>query len=507
MRAFRPGLVAGIVFVILIVSLPESLTAISYNDPDSVISYYRNKIHPDSIESYMQALEDFSTRFCLASNRKQVALWIRDKFQSFGYENVVLDSFALNRWFNGVYYQTWQYNVVCTLNGYSDSDSVYILGAHYDSYVPANANPFNLAPGADDNASGTAATLEIARVIKQHNYQPAYKIIFIAFGAEELGLHGGWDYATKAYNSGMNIICMINNDMISHCTLPPEEWVVRLQKYPNSTFFNNLAHQIVNDHTILSLTESTQYLQSSDSWPFYQKGYQAVFFIEDDFTPYYHTVNDLVLSTNKYYAAEVTRISLGMLIYMNGLGYDPNSQVPNLFHVADTTIVQENESCFAASEMLIVGGGHEFIVLAGASAELVSGSCVSIREGAFIAENAYMHAHITLDNSYCLQPENKLLAGDVSTYTLNECTDTLINDLIRVYPNPTSGNLCIELNEAYGSETLVFHIFNCFGQLMEVVESTSYNTHTLNLAGLPPGIYLLRTRLLDSIVCCKVILK
>jgi Zn-dependent M28 family amino/carboxypeptidase len=52
-----------------------------------------------------------------------------------------------------------------------------------------------VVPGANDNASGVAATLEIARVMKKFNFRPGYTIMFLAFGAEELGLLGSRDFA------------------------------------------------------------------------------------------------------------------------------------------------------------------------------------------------------------------------------------------------------------------------------------------------------------------------
>ncbi len=290
------------------------------NSIDSVIAYYITKINADSAQSYMQSLENFGTRFCLASNRREVATWIRNKFISFGYQDVVLDSFQLNRLWNNILYQTWQYNIICNYPGHQLPQQVYILGAHYDSYVPSSSNPFLIAPGADDNASGVAAALEVARVMKQFGYVPQSTIRFIAFGAEELGLHGAYDYANKAFAQNMQIKCMINNDMISYDLSGPPNWKLRIQKYSNSQWVTSLATQIALQHTSLGVTESTQYIGSSDSYPFFLKGYPTIFLQENSFTPYYHTVNDLVATTSKNYCAEMIKVSMGMLISQNGLG-------------------------------------------------------------------------------------------------------------------------------------------------------------------------------------------
>jgi bacterial leucyl aminopeptidase len=307
---------------ILLFSLQSKSQSFLPGDPtmDSLVAVYVDYVNPDSIQSYMQSLEDMGTRFCLANNRREVAEWIRDKFISFGYEDSKLDSFQLNTSYSGSYYQTWQYNVVSTYEGHSYPDQVYILGAHHDAIVPSSSNPFVNAPGADDNASGVAGALEVARIMKAYNYVPESTIKFVTFAAEELGLHGAWAFANKAYFTGMDIKIMLNNDMISYCTLPESQWTIQIQKYPNSQWVTNLAKYIINNFTVLNIAESTQYIQYSDSWAFYSNGFPAIFFIEDQFTPFYHTVNDLVATTNKFFAAEVVKISLGMLINQNGLG-------------------------------------------------------------------------------------------------------------------------------------------------------------------------------------------
>ncbi len=185
----------------------------------------------------MQSLENFGTRFALANNRKEVAGWIRDKFISFGYHDATLYSFQLNRWFLGFFYQTWQYNLVCIYEDYLRPGSIFVLGAHHDSVNTYPwADSFIIAPDADDSASGVARTLEIARIMKKRDYAPAYTIKLVTFPAEEFGLHGTWYFANMAFNSGMNIACMINNDMISHTSKTRQDWTVKVKNYSNSDY-------------------------------------------------------------------------------------------------------------------------------------------------------------------------------------------------------------------------------------------------------------------------------
>ena len=135
---------------------------------DTLIVNLLSQINPDSMKQTIQSLQDFGTRFMLAPNRKEVANWIRDKFISVGINNTVIDSFQTHTVYllsgTNVDTVTWQYNVVATITGKYNPDKVYMTSGHYDSFT--NDDPMTIAPGADDDASGVAAAIEIARVIQ-----------------------------------------------------------------------------------------------------------------------------------------------------------------------------------------------------------------------------------------------------------------------------------------------------------------------------------------------------
>ena len=189
------------------------------NSIDSIIQRCISEINQDSIKATMQYLQDFGTRFSLAPNRKEVASWIQNKFISMGY-NTVLDSFelithcTLSFCHDTNTYTTMQYNVVATKQGSVNPDKEYIIGGHYDSY--STNNPMIFAPGADDDASGVAAAIEIARVMKKINYNSESTIKFIAFAAEEgryhTNLFGGSEHsAIDAVNNHENIGFMLTD--------------------------------------------------------------------------------------------------------------------------------------------------------------------------------------------------------------------------------------------------------------------------------------------------------
>ena len=120
---------------------------------------------------------------------------------SFGLD-VALDPFELNG--------ETLCNVVGTIEGTTNPDQEYIVGAHFDSVNWED--PENGAPGADDNASGVALILEAARVLSA--YESDYTIRFIAFDAEEGYGAGSGAYATEHVND--NILGMISCDMVSY---------------------------------------------------------------------------------------------------------------------------------------------------------------------------------------------------------------------------------------------------------------------------------------------------
>jgi Zn-dependent M28 family amino/carboxypeptidase len=146
--------------------------------------------HQDRLYTHTGDNRGFGTEHDLA--RDNIQAW----FESLGL-TTSLDAFS--------YSSSTYYNVVGELTGVTNPDEIYIIGAHYDSVDN---------PGADDNASGTAAVMEAARVLS--NYQFDATIRFITFDREEQGLYGSSAYAAAAALAGENILGMVNLDMIAY---------------------------------------------------------------------------------------------------------------------------------------------------------------------------------------------------------------------------------------------------------------------------------------------------
>jgi hypothetical protein len=279
------------------------------------------EISPDSLGYFIQSMEDFGTRYCRAPNRDEVADWIKNEFLRFGFTEVVIDSFIQQ----GI----WHKNVVATLPGTVNPEQIVIIGGHHDS-INQYGNPMIDAPGADDNATGTSAALEIARAMKAIDYQPETTLRFITFAAEEVGLWGSHHYAQQALDSGMSIKLMLNNDMIGYTLQSPANWTIHLIEYAGFENEANLARQIIGQYTSLTPVTNTYNSPGSDSYPFWIRGYPAVFFIETNFSPYYHSSNDLFIHLSMDYAIETVRASAAIAASIN---YLPD--IPEDFAVTD----------------------------------------------------------------------------------------------------------------------------------------------------------------------------
>lgn len=288
------------------------------DNPDSLIVAALSMIEQDSMFSYVQSLQDMGTRFMIAPNRKEVATWIMNKFLSFGITDVRLDSFPAYVHINifALTYDTttWQYNVEARIPGTEFPDQEMIMLAHYDD-ATQNVDPIFFAPGADDNASGTAAVLECARVIREMNYQPRQSMIFLASAAEELmyyGDSGTEHYAAEAVASGKDIVMVLNNDMIG--------WndgtnTIQLFNHIGSTELTELAQNIITYYTTLNYQSHTPVQDvGGDIQPFLDAGYHGIYFMEHSINPNYHTLGDSIDYLDFGYMAEATAINLACIL-------------------------------------------------------------------------------------------------------------------------------------------------------------------------------------------------
>jgi leucyl aminopeptidase len=280
------------------------------------ISSLCHRINQDSLKQNVIELQEFSTRYAYSPNRKQVAEYLKGRLENYGFE-VVLDSFLLQLgWFPTDADTLWQYNVIGEKKGLWAEDTTIHLMAHYDSRSDMEGfeDYFNFAPGADDNASGVAAILEIARIFNEENITPIKTLVIDFFAAEEQGLRGSWDRIEKISTPiwQEDIKAAINLDMVGYCTSDSLDYVFDVITYDDSDELTQMATNFAQQYTLLTPNETMENNYASDSYSFNSYGVKSVFLMEHEFTPHYHTERDVYNTINYHFMREITKVALAL---------------------------------------------------------------------------------------------------------------------------------------------------------------------------------------------------
>ena len=296
-----PG--ARLVSPLRVVRAGDEAPAIPSAGTDGMIDDIVASVSQDSVIAVIQHLEDYGNRICIMDEYDQAAAWVD---QWFGLHWIPCDQ----QWFT--FYGDQTSNVIAEIPGAISPDSIYIICGHLDSITwPIE----DTAPGADDNASGSATVIEAARVMAP--YQFRYTVRFICFSAEEVGLVGSEYYAQSAAAAGDEILGVINLDMILYAPAGYDSlWI------PYDSQSEALAEAVAQamDTYVPALDVVTEYDPSatySDHSSFWNYGYPAVLGIEYDvdYNPYYHTTTDLLSNYTGYwpFGTDCVRASVAAL--------------------------------------------------------------------------------------------------------------------------------------------------------------------------------------------------
>ncbi|MFD5078984.1 M20/M25/M40 family metallo-hydrolase [Streptomyces sp. NPDC058371] len=184
------------------------------------------EIDRDRIEATVRKLVSFGTRHTLSSQDDPVRGigaardWIAAELRSYaaasaGRMTVQLQSYVQEP-ASRIPTATRITNVVATLRGAVTPERVYVVSGHYDSRVTDVMDATSDAPGADDDASGVAVALELARVMARR--RPASTIVFAAVAGEEQGLCGATHMAELFKSAGADVQGMFTNDIVGSST-------------------------------------------------------------------------------------------------------------------------------------------------------------------------------------------------------------------------------------------------------------------------------------------------
>jgi hypothetical protein len=184
------------------------------------------EVKAENLETTVKKLVSFGTRHTLSDTKSKTKgigaaqQWVKSEFDKYALESngrltAKIDYFLAKADGNRIKEDSELGNVIATLKGNDPNDDrILIISGHLDSRVTDVMNVKSDAPGANDDGSGVAAVMKLAKVMSKRSF-PA-TIIFVAVTGEEQGLYGARHLAELAKQEKWNIVAMLNNDMIGN---------------------------------------------------------------------------------------------------------------------------------------------------------------------------------------------------------------------------------------------------------------------------------------------------
>lgn len=329
--------------------------------PDPEIQKMLKEVSAKNIEATIRKLVSFGTRNTLSEQNNPTRGigaardWLYEQFQQYGKDcggclDVQKQAFtqAANPPPRGRFPEaTVLTNVFATLRGTTDPDRVYVVSGHYDSMCTSPTDAKCDAPGANDDASGTAVSLELARIMSKRKFDAT--IVFMTVPGEEQGLAGATYYADEAKKAKINIEAMFTNDIVGGVTsfknspfrkrvrvfsegVPTNETELEANTRrsvggENDSTSRQLARYIkeqadrnLKDFSVWMIYRRDRYGRGGDHQPFLTNGFPAVRFTEsdEDYTHQHQNIRteggvfygDTVEYVDFEYTANVARVNL-----------------------------------------------------------------------------------------------------------------------------------------------------------------------------------------------------
>ncbi|UCS91619.1 M20/M25/M40 family metallo-hydrolase [Echinicola marina] len=304
------------ILTILILIIPlQTFSQITTINRNETIEEMVHEISPDQLKIYIEGLVSFGTRHSLSEDQKEHGIeaarqYVLSKFKSFeansgGRLSSKIDYYTIEADGRRIPEDVRMGNVMATLKGTDPADDrIFVVSGHLDSRVSDIMNAKDDAPGANDDGSGVAALIEMARIMSKRAF-PA-TIIFVAVSGEEQGLKGAAHMAKMAKEENWNLAAMINNDMIGNSAssgtmlrdntkvrvfsegvpLYETEEMERLRKYTNgendsksrqlARYIKETGERYIDQLEVKLVYRNDRFLRGGDHTPFSQQGFTAV---------------------------------------------------------------------------------------------------------------------------------------------------------------------------------------------------------------------------------------
>ena len=288
--------------------------------PDAEIQALVDQVNSDTLTEAIQRMQDFNTRLALSDSCLAAEDWLKQKLEAYGY-SAEYDSFYHAR---SLYFaEAWpgagyERNVLAKRTGTFRPGHEFVICGHLDATTlggyshPADTSICRTdAPGADDNATGSAATLEIARICQGASFNPS--VTYALWAAEESYLLGSAHYAASAQSLGTDLRGVVNMDMVGWMNDASIDIDVG-----SSDPFSQWLNDLYKEAALLYAPELTVYQgmgNGSDDMSFADRGYPALMLIADyyaGFNPYYHTTDETIDKLNPLLYTAVTKASLAV---------------------------------------------------------------------------------------------------------------------------------------------------------------------------------------------------
>lgn len=262
-----------------------------------------NQVSQSALEQTLQKLVSFPTRYSTSQFYTSAATWMEERLSDLGYETLI-EPITVGT-------GTSQ-NVIAQKpgDGVENSKDLVIVTAHLDS-INLRGGATAIAPGADDNGTGSAGVIEIARVLQ--NYQCQHDLRFVLFGGEEQGLFGSKQYVRGLSRSDRaRIKAVVNMDMIG--SLNTATPTVMLEGATVSQEVIDALAAAAEIYTTLSVQTSLNPF-ASDHVPFIDAGLPAVLTIEgaDSANDAIHSANDTLDRINYELMVDILRMNVACI--------------------------------------------------------------------------------------------------------------------------------------------------------------------------------------------------
>ena len=288
---------------------------------DSEIQQIVYSVSKDRLKSWLLNLSSFHTRHTKSKYINDVAEWLRAEFKKLGYDNndVFFHNYVEN--IDGKNYELK--NIICNKKGINNQ--CILICAHFDSRVKDLADFETRSPGANDNASGVCAILEIARLINKQNLD--YSVQFALFSGEEQDLRGSKNYVKFVKENNIDIYRLVNLDMIAYPKLNPGIIIIERdnnEKLEHNKVKENDAASIEFGNVMAEMSHYTDLkidldsIWNSDYEPFEEEGVVVIGAYDgsadENKNSHYHDVSDEPSLIDWNYLSSVTKMVLATVL-------------------------------------------------------------------------------------------------------------------------------------------------------------------------------------------------